>query len=138
MEETLTVTHGGKGYHDGVLKKTYYTPDGRTIKAPPSMRNYIIKGTNEGGIRDANYDKGWLETMPSELKPYCGGCDKWHDTQEGVDECISKKAMSNKRWEKNAKKDVNTDEIDGRVKALEKSMANIENLLTKLVENNNG
>ena len=74
----------------GQPRKTYYTPDGRKIRAIPSMREYQMKhedGTMETGERDANYDKGWLDQMPTVLKLYCKHCDKWHDTEKEIEDC---------------------------------------------------
>lgn len=77
----------------GQPRKTYYTPDGRIIKAIPSTREYQSKnddGSIDIGERDANYDKGWLDTMPAELKLYCKHCDKWHDTEQEIEDCYLK------------------------------------------------
>jgi len=41
------------------------------------------------GTVDANLDRGWLMQPPQMLKPYCRGCDRWHDTQAEVDRCIA-------------------------------------------------
>lgn len=78
----------------GPRKKRYYTPDGRVMFAVPSEREYQRKDENgkiiEQGIRDANYDKGWLDVMPSEKKLYCQWCDKWHDTEDEIEDCKTK------------------------------------------------
>lgn len=82
--------YGVSGDIGGLPRQTYYTPDGRTVKAIPSLREYVKKKDGkviETGTRDANYDKGWLPIMPTELKPHCAHCGKWHDNQEGVDAC---------------------------------------------------
>jgi hypothetical protein len=76
----------------GQPRKTYYTPDGRKIRAIPCMREYqaTVDGVIETGERDANYDKGWLDRMPTELKLYCRHCDKWHDTEQEIEMCAEK------------------------------------------------
>jgi len=77
----------------GQPRKVYYTPDGRTIKAIPSMREYQYTDENGevvSGERDANYDKGWLDRPPKELKPYCPYCDRWHDTEAEIEACAAK------------------------------------------------
>jgi len=77
----------------GLPKTTYYTPDGRTIKTFPDTRERVIKDKQGTviwhGTVDANLDRGWLMQPPQILKPYCRGCDRWHDTQAEVDKCIA-------------------------------------------------
>jgi len=78
----------------GPRKKRYYTPDGRVVYKPPSEREFQRLDKNgkvvEQGIRDANYDEGLLDTMPTELKLYCRWCDKWHDTEQQIEDCKAK------------------------------------------------
>ena len=84
-----------KVYLDGIPRKKYWTPDGREIRAIPAWRDYnIIENgkRKQGGTRDANYDKGWLESPPQNPVPYCKYCDRWHDTQEEVDKCGKRQA----------------------------------------------
>jgi len=129
--------YGISGDIGGLPRQTYYTPDGRVIKAIPSIREYVIKAEDgkviKSGTRDANYGKGWLPVMPSELKLYCAGCDMWHDTQGEVDTCIVEK---NKQVDKLGKKAVkqNEDEID----ALKKEVAELKEMVKKLTEVKNG
>ena len=91
--------YGVSGDIGGLPRQTYYTPDGRTVRAIPCWRDYVKRENGEvieTGTRDANYDKGWLPIMPTELKPHCPHCNEWHDNQEGIDACaIAKK----KQWE---------------------------------------
>lgn len=85
--------YGVSGHIGGLPRQTYYTPDGRTVQAIPSMREYVKKDNGkvtETGTRDANFDKGWLPIMPIELKPHCSHCGNWHDNQEGIDACAAR------------------------------------------------
>ncbi|KKN60865.1 hypothetical protein LCGC14_0527360 [marine sediment metagenome] len=98
--------YGISGDIGGIGRQTYFTPDGRKMRAIPAIRDYVVKQDGkviESGTRDANYDKGWLPVMPTELKPHCDGCDNWHDTQEEVDACILGKKTKAAEWEKWAK-----------------------------------
>ena len=111
-------------------KQRYYTPDGRIIRASPAMR-----GTTDGGIRDANFDKGWLPTMPDVLKPYCPYCDCWHDTKEEVKKCGDKKKAFDARWERKARKD-NVKENAGKeieIANLKKELDEIKNMLSQMM-----
>lgn len=118
-------------YFGGVLKKTYYTPDGREIKTPPAMRGYVNKTTGEEGVRDANFDKGWLENPPENPKPHCKGCGKWHDTLEEVEKCMFMRQSDNEKW---AKEKLEEDRID----KLENDLADIKSMLSKILEVKNG
>ena len=111
-EENTRITRvwGGQG------KQKYFTPDGRTIFAIPSTRQYVVKDSEgkvvEEGQRDANYDKGWLPIMPKELKMYCKHCDNWHDTQEEIDKCgANAKAFEIKAVRRNSKTPTENNEI---------------------------
>ena len=113
----------------GQPKQRYWTPDGREILTAANMH-----GTSDGGVRDANYDKGWLPSKPTELKLYCPHCDRWHDTKVEVTNCGEKKATSSARYMKWAKKNTPKDgngkgEIDG----LKAELAEMKKLLNKLV-----
>ena len=96
MKVTPTIEASGYGVSGdigGLPRQTYYTPDGRTIKAIPCLREYAKKENGkviESGQRDANYDKGWLPVMPTELKPHCPHCGEWHDNQEEIDACADR------------------------------------------------
>lgn len=122
----------------GQPRKKYWTPDGRELLKAPNMR-----GTTNGGVRDANYDFGWLPVKPTELKPYCPYCDKWHDTQEEIKECGKAKKVLESQYAKLAKKmrgketEDKDREIDTLKKQIEKQsaeMVEIKALLTKLVK----
>ncbi len=107
-QEVEKTGYGITGDIGGIGRHTYYTPDGRRIRAIPAIRDYVLKDKAgkviESGTRDANYDKGWLPVMPTEVKPHCDGCDNWHNTQEEVDTCISERSKKAKAWEKWAEK----------------------------------
>ncbi len=122
-----------KGYADigGTPKIAYFTPDGRVIMALPAMRTY--SDDNGGGTRDANLDKGWLTSMPTELKPYCPHCDLWHGTEGEVNECGRKKNVLAVKWQRKAKKEL-SQEDGGRLDKLEGDMGEIKDLLKKLLE----
>lgn len=89
-----TTGYGLAGNIGGLPKRTYYTPDGRVIRAVESIREYVRKDKDgkviEQGKRDANLDKGWLLQRPAVLKPHCQTCNRWHDTLEQVAECKAK------------------------------------------------
>jgi hypothetical protein len=129
--------YGITGDIGGLPRQTYYTPDGRVIKAIPSLREYVKKGKNgeavETGTRDANLDKGWLLTPPTELKLYCSGCDMWHDTQEEVDACIAKK----KKWVDALGKRAIKQEADD-VASLRQEVAELKEMLQKALEVKSG
>jgi len=122
--------YGLNGYIGGLPRKTYYTPDGRVIKAIPSVREYVLKRDGkviEKGVRDANLDKGWLETKPAVLKPYCKGCDRWHDTEAEIAGCIMHtKAFIDSEEAKAKKQEV--DEMDD----LRTEIAELRELVKKL------
>ncbi|MBU2064011.1 MAG: hypothetical protein KKF93_06435 [Candidatus Omnitrophica bacterium] len=103
-----------KGDIGGVYKKKYWTPDGREIMAVPSIRTYRVKdnGNTTEGIRDTNYDKGWLDRPPENPKLRCISCDKWHDTQIEVDKCLTNKKKNEDKWMKKAKKEVNKEDLE--------------------------
>ncbi len=92
----------------GLPRQIYWTPDGREVRAIKSEREYNIKdeegNVTGSGLRDANLDKGWLLTPPTDPKPYCAGCDRWHDTEEEVTLCIATKQEKAKKWEDWARK----------------------------------
>ena len=124
---------GEKGYANigGTPKIPYFTPDGRKVMALPAMRTFA--DANGGGTRDANLDRGWLSSMPAELKPYCPHCDLWHDTEKQVTECGRKKNVLAVKWQKKAKKEL-AEEDSGRLNKLEDDMGEIKDLLKKLLE----
>jgi len=128
-KEKQAIAEQGYALLYGSPKQTYWTPDGRPIKALPDMRAYTDK--NGGGTRDANLDRGWLLQKPTDLKPYCDHCGLWHDTQEGIDDCGEKIKAFTEMWDNKAKKELEPDE---RMDKLESEMGDIKELLVKLLE----
>ena len=132
-----TVGYGISGDIGGLQKQTYYTPDGRVIKAIPQIRGWIKKDAKgngiESGTRDANLDKGLLLEKPKELKLFCPHCDRWHDTQVEVEAC---KIQQDKMIELMTKK-TKEEEIDKTV-ALEQQVAELKAMVEKLLEAQGG
>lgn len=132
-----TAGFGITGDIGGLPRTTYYTPDGRVIKAIPGLRDYVLRDKDGrvigSGTRDANYDKGWLPAMPTELKLYCSGCDMWHDTQEEIDACIAKKS----KWVNALGKKVMKQNGDD-VETLRKEVAELKEMLQKALEVKSG
>jgi len=130
-----------KGYADigGIPKTTYWTPDGREIKAFPCMRTFVMKKDGKvigDGVRDANLDKGWLTQKPTELKLTCTYCDKWHDTKEEITQCGAKHRAFDEKWAEKArkmKKDESND-LKSEVEELKSDMTEIKSMLMKLLE----
>ncbi len=87
--------YGISGDIGGVNKKRYFTPDGETLFKVPCMREYARKDKDgkviETGIRDANYDRGWLDQMPPNPVKHCPHCTEWHFKPEEYKECKAKK-----------------------------------------------
>lgn len=124
----------------GPQKKRYYTPDGREVFAVPALREYVKKDA-EGkvvgeGARDANYDRGWLESMPTELKPYCAGCDNWHDTKAEVSQCIKQKASVAKRWEARVNRGRGKKDEGADVRELKAQVAQMQATLEQYMKGN--
>ncbi len=121
----------------GIPKRKYWTPDGRQIVAIPAMRNFVRKDKDgksiETGTRDANYDKGWLPQPPTNPIPYCKYCDKWHTSEDDIAKCGSKKKIFEETWAKKAKQEVNKN-YDDEINSLKSDIADIKQLLTKLLE----
>ena len=124
----------------GQPKQRYWTPDGRLILAMPDMREYARTNRQgevlESGIRDANYDKGWLAQKPTELKLYCLSCDLWHDTEAELIKCQRQKKVFDGKWLKRAKKEKkqNGEANDDRISKLENDMGEIKELLQRLIK----
>jgi len=127
------------GHIGGIKRKRYWTPDGREVYAIPSMRTFVRRVGGEiveEGTRDANLDKGWLLYPPTELKQYCSGCDRWHDTKEEVNECIAKKKASAIKWEKASREKLNkeNDDVNNEISELKEELAEIKTLLLKVIK----
>lgn len=121
-KEKREITKQGFARTGGIPRQTYWTPDGRKIEAIASMREYNRRDENGDvvgtGTRDANLDKGWLLQPLQEPKPYCVGCDKWHDTDEEVMMCIANKEEKARKWEEWARKE-KADEAKAQGKEIE-------------------
>ena len=130
---TGAAVSGGWG---GPQKQRYYTPTGEEVYSIPSWREFVRKNSDgkilEQGTRDANLDKGWSLSLPTELKVACPGCSKWHDTAKEVDACVDKKAEVTAQWERKAleqqpqSQDADT---EGRLDKLEEGLSDIKALL---------
>ena len=142
MIDIETLTEKGsriKGDIGGIPRQRYWTPDGREIRAIPSMREYLDRSVNPpvSGIRDANMDRGWLLQKPPILKPYCPHCDNWHDTQKEIDACgKAKKAFQNK-YNRLAKKELkpNMDStLEQRLSRMEKAIETMATVVSQMAE----
>ena len=124
----------------GIPRTTYWTPDGRKIEAISSMRGFNKKDKNGdvigSGTRDANLDKGWLLQPPQEPKPYCGGCDNWHDTDEDVIQCIANKEAKTQKWEDWARKQAkkNKDIQGGETEELRVEVCELKGMVYELTQ----
>ena len=119
----------------GQPKMTYWTPDGRMVRAMPDMHEYSRTQNGkvvENGIRDANLDKGWLLQKPDVLKPYCEGCDRWHDTQKEINSCIKKKELLTAKHAKKAQKELGVEGAN-RIETLESDMADLKKMMKQLI-----
>jgi len=108
---------GGPGY------KRYFLPTGEEIYGIPRM-----VGNDYGGTRDANLDKGWSLSLPTELKVACPGCTKWHDTEEEVDACVETRTAQVARWQKE------DDDVRAEKNNAEQNNVDVEERLGKLEE----
>lgn len=133
MQQIEKIEYGLNGDIGGLPRTTYYTPDGRVIRAIPSIREYVVKdkdGKVSGkGIRDANLDRGWLLSPPSVRKLPCRWCDRWHDTPEEVDACHHQQStLVDGEAVKAKQKEVN------EVVALKNEVAELRAMLSKFME----
>lgn len=110
----------------GVPRKRYFTPDGREeLKIP------LYRTRSDGIVYDVFLAEGYTEIPPQNPKLYCKGCDRWHDRQEEVNDCIDKKnkyaeAMQRKAEAEYAKE--NQDK-DNKIATLEARLKKLEALL---------
>ena len=140
MRAIDAVGYGISGTTGGLYRTTYYTPDGRIIKAIPNLRERVKKD-KEGkvvwqGIVDANLYRGLLLSPPQVLKPFCPTCDRWHDTLEEVSRCKKVEGAKIAKFEKQAKADLHKEALnkDLKIEALEKKVAELAALVKKMVE----
>jgi hypothetical protein len=131
---------GGKRSMGGQPTQSYWTPDGRPIKALPDMHEFRRNnrdGTIETGVRDANLDKGWLTTPPQVKQLYCPHCDKWHKTQKDIDVCGNVKKKMDIKYTKLAQKELKVND-DSRMDKLESDMSDLKNMFGKIMEKLSG
>lgn len=126
-KEKREIARQGYAITATLTKQRYWTPDGREVFSFPSWREFSSRdkdGNVTNGRRDANFDKGWLPSCPAEadLKVQCPHCDRWHDTEDLVDECGDNQAAFSRKWDKRAKKDHKKDNADDRMDRLEAMM----------------
>jgi len=133
------------GVWGGPQKQRYYTPTGEEVYSIPSWREFTRKGPDgkilEQGTRDANLDKGWSLSLPTELKVACPGCSKWHDTQQEVDACVDKKAEAAAQWERKAleqQPQAQDADMEYRLGKLEEGLSDIKALLQQALGVKNG
>ena len=131
------------GVWGGPQKQRYYTPTGEEVYSIPSWREFVRKNSDgkilEQGTRDANLDKGWSLSLPTELKVACPGCSKWHDTQEEVDACVDKRAAVAAQWERKAlEQQPESADVEGRLGKLEEGLSDIKALLQQALGAKNG
>ena len=122
----------------GPQKRRYYTPAGEEVYSLPSWREFVRKDSDgrilEQGTRDANLDKGWSLSLPTELKVACSGCGKWHDTDGEVDACIDTRTAQMAQWQKEdaaARAEQNNADVEGRLDKLEEGLSDIKSLLQR-------
>lgn len=138
MKAIEATGYGISGDIGGSFRQTYWTPDGRMVKAIPDIRDFVRKDKDGkvigSGRRDANLDRGWLlaPPPPDRRKAFCRWCDGWHDDEAGVKAC---KAIEDKKAQKrelHARKEIadQVDEKDKRIDELTKQL----DALTKLVK----
>ena len=133
------------GVWGGPQKQRYYTPTGEEVYSIPSWREFTRKGPDgrilEQGTRDANLDKGWSLSLPTELKVACPGCSKWHDTAKEVDACVDKKAEAAAQWERKAleqQPQAQDADMEERLGKLEEGLSDIKALLQQALGVKNG
>ena len=129
----------------GPQKRRYYTPAGEEVYSLPSWREFVRKDSDgrilEQGTRDANLDKGWSLSLPTELKVACSGCGKWHDTDGEVDACIDTRTAQMAQWQKEdaaARAEQNNADVEGRLDKLEEGLSDIKSLLQQALGVKNG
>ena len=126
-------SYGLSGDIGGLPRNTYYTPDGRVIRAIPNNREYVKKDAKgkviSQGIRDSNLDCGWLTNPPQVLKLYCKHCNKWHDTEKEITAC----GTTQRKFIEKLTRQVKLEETD-KTTSLEKEVAELKAMVTKLME----
>ena len=142
-QEIESFGYGLSGYVGGIRRTTYWTPDGRSFQAIPSIRDYqIVKDGKviETGQRDANLDKGWLLAKPTVLKIHCLFCDGYHDNQTQVDACevMAKKLKAERQSVIDAEiakdKAERDSEVNKQIAERDKKITFLESQLVKLTK----
>ncbi len=114
-----------------IPRTRYYTPDGREQLKIPQHRE-----RGDGVVYDVFIAEGYTLTPPVNPKPYCPGCDKWHDTQEEVDACVGKKRKFAEAMQKKAERELGK-EHQAKDKEIADLTAKVDKL-TKLLEDKLG
>ena len=111
----------------GIPRTRYYTPDGREEWKIPQQHT-----RQDGVVYDIFLAQGYTLTPPLNPKPYCSGCDGWHDTQEEVDACVKEKKKFVASMDRKAKRELAKErkEKDTKIADLEAKL----DKLTKLLE----
>ena len=118
----------------GQPKQAYYTPDGRKIMAMPDMHGYVKRNAKgkpiEEGVRDVNFDKGWLPQPPVHPVPYCPHCTNWHQTEAEVVQCGEKKGAFMAKIEKEVKDEQPVESIS----ELKAEMTELKSMFKQILE----
>ncbi len=122
--------YGITGDIGGLKKRKYWTPDGREILQVPQIIETVNTKTKEPGERDGNLDR-WLGSPPENPVPYCPHCDKWHDTEELVEECRERAEVRTRKFDKRAKRDLAK---DGEIGELKEQMAEMQSMMKQILE----
>jgi hypothetical protein len=115
----------------GIPKTRYYTPDGREQWKIPQQHT-----RQDGVVYDIFLAQGYTLTPPEHPKLYCSGCDRWHDTQEQVNDCIKAKKKFAASMSRKAER-----ELAKEQRGKDKTIANLEakvDKLTRLLEDKLG
>ena len=110
-----------------IPRNRYYTPDGREELKIPQHRT-----RSDGVVYDLFLAQGYTLTPPANPKPYCAGCDKWHDTEEEVNACVGKKRKFAEAMQEKAERELGKEQ-----RSKDNTIANLEakvDKLTKLME----
>jgi hypothetical protein len=102
----------------------YYTPDGREQWKIPQRRE-----RQDGVVYDLFLAEGYTLVPPVNPKPYCKGCDKWHDTEEEVDACVGKKRKFAEAMQRKAERELSKEQ-----KVKDKTIADLEDKVDKLMK----
>ena len=110
-----------------IPRNRYYTPDGREELKIPQQRE-----RSDGVIYDVFLAQGYTLVPPANPKPYCSGCDRWHDTEEEVWACTEAKRRFASSMQRKAERDWGKEQR-GKDKEIAGLTAKVDKL-TKLME----